>query len=94
MTKLTDQEIDQALRSLPGWSRCDNRNALKNSFKFADFNAAFSFMTSIALKAEKMNHHPEWSNVYNLVEITLTTHSAAGVTANDVKLANFINKLI
>lgn len=94
MAKLTDQEIDQALCSLPGWSRCDNRNALKNSFKFADFNAAFAFMTAIALKAEKMNHHPDWSNAYNQVDIILTTHSAGGVTGNDLNLAKFINKLI
>ena len=94
MTKLTDQEIAQALSSLPGWSRCKNKNALKNSFRFSDFNEAFAFMTAIALKAEKMNHHPDWSNAYNQVDITLTTHSAGGVTVNDIELAKFINKLI
>ena len=94
MTKLTDQEITQALNSLPGWSRCKNKNALKNSFRFSDFNEAFAFMTAIALKAEKMNHHPDWSNAYNQVDITLTTHSAGGVTVNDIELAKFINKLI
>lgn len=94
MTKLIATEIENVLDSLSGWSRCENRNAIKNSFTFHDFNEAFSFMTAVALKAEQMDHHPEWSNVYNRVDIILTTHSDGGVTAQDVNLARFIDKLI
>lgn len=94
MVKLTDSEIGNALDMLAGWSRCENRNAIERSLKFHDFNEAFSFMAAVALKAEQMNHHPEWFNVYNRVDITLTTHSVGGVTANDVNLARFIDKLV
>jgi len=94
MVKLTDREINKILESLITWSRCENRNAIRRSFKFNDFNEAFSFMAAVALKAEQMNHHPEWSNVYNRVEIILTTHSDGGVTAKDVNLARFIDTLV
>ncbi|MBL4613106.1 MAG: 4a-hydroxytetrahydrobiopterin dehydratase [Emcibacter sp.] len=94
MGLLTDSEIKITLQGLDGWSVCDKRNAIERHVVFRDFNAAFSFMTAVALKAEKMDHHPEWFNVYNRVEIVLTTHSDGGVTEKDVALANFINKLI
>lgn len=93
MTKLTDSEIETALDNLSGWSICEQGNALERSVKFHDFNGAFSFMAAVALKAEQMNHHPEWFNVYNRVDIVLTTHSDGGVTAKDINLACFINDL-
>jgi 4a-hydroxytetrahydrobiopterin dehydratase len=77
----------------PGWSRVAGRDAIRKSFKFKDFGAAFGFMTQVALIAEKMDHHPEWSNVYNRVEVVLTTHSAGGVTAKDVALAKAMDAL-
>ena len=82
-----------ALAQLPGWSVVDGRDAITRSFKFKDFNAAFGFMTRVALKADKMDHHPEWSNVYNKVDVVLTTHDANGVTAKDVDLARFMDQV-
>ncbi len=76
------------------WTRLKFRDAVHKSFKFKDFTAAFGFMTQVALIAEKMDHHPEWSNVYNKVEITLTTHSAGGVTELDLTLAKAIDALV
>lgn len=87
--KLSPTEITAALAGLPGWTVVDGREAICKTFKFPDFNAAFAFMTRVALKAEKMDHHPEWFNVYNRVEITLATHDAGGVTELDVELAGF-----
>lgn len=81
-----------ALKTLPGWTALPgDRDAIQRSYKFADFNAAFGFMTRTALMAEKLNHHPEWFNVYNRVEVTLATHDADGVTELDVKLAIFMD---
>lgn len=94
MVKLTDSEIENALDGIANWSICENRNAIECSVKFRDFNEAFSFMAAVALKAEQMNHHPEWFNVYNQVDITLTTHSDGGISAKDINLACFIDKLI
>ncbi len=92
MTKrLSGAERRDALRQLPGWREVEDRDAIGKSFRFADFNAAFAFMTRIALEAEKMDHHPEWFNVYNRVEIVLATHDADGVTERDVGLARFID---
>jgi 4a-hydroxytetrahydrobiopterin dehydratase len=82
-----------ALKSLPGWTSAPGRDALTKGFRFADFSAAFGFMTRVALAAEAMDHHPEWTNVYNRVEITLTTHSSGGVTALDLALARTIDRL-
>ena len=76
-----------ALAQLTGWSAAEGRDAITKTFKFADFNAAFSWMTRIALAAEKLDHHPEWFNVYSRVEVLLATHDADGVTELDVKLA-------
>ena len=85
-------EISEALAALPGWRRADDpRPAIARSLTFADFNAAFGFMSRVALKAETMDHHPEWSNVYNRVEVLLTTHDAGGVTARDLDMARFID---
>ena len=77
-----------------GWARVQGRDAIAKSFKFKDFNQAFGFMTRAALIAEKMDHHPEWFNVYNKVDVTLSTHSAGGVTDLDIKLAAALNALI
>lgn len=81
---------DAACETLDGWEPGDGRIA--KTFKFDDFNAAFGFMTRVALKADKMDHHPEWSNVYNTVKVELTTHDAGGVTSKDVALAGFMDK--
>lgn len=91
--KLTSQEKESFLKKHAQWKAVDGRDAIKRTFTFANFNEAFGFMTSIALMAEKMNHHPEWFNVYNRVEITLTTHDAGGVSERDIKMAEFIESL-
>ena len=81
-----------ALAQAPGWTMADDpREAISRTFVFADFNQAFGFMSRVALKAETLDHHPEWSNVYNRVSVVLTTHDADGLTALDVTLANFMN---
>ncbi len=90
--RLTEQERDAALRQLTGWAVASDRDAIFKSFVFRDFTEAFGFMTKVALKAEKMNHHPEWSNVYKTVDITLTTHDAGGLTELDIKLAKAIDR--
>jgi len=89
MVKLNKVEVAS---ELPGWAPVENREAIHKTFTFEDFVAAFGFMTKVALHAEKMNHHPEWFNVYNKVEITLSTHDAGGVTMKDVDLAMQIDK--
>ncbi len=83
-----------ALKALKGWKALgDERDAIQKSYKFADFKTAFAFMSGAALKAEQMDHHPEWLNVYNKVEVTLTTHDADGVTQKDLELAGFMDQL-
>lgn len=89
---LSGDARQSALRDLNGWSEVEGRDAIARSFQFKTFNQAFGFMTRIALMAEKLDHHPEWFNVYNRVDITLATHDAGGVTARDIKLATFIDK--
>ena len=91
-SKLTDEERTAALSGLPGWKTVAGRDAIARTFRFPDFNAAFAFMTRVALTAEKMNHHPEWFNVYNRVDITLSTHDVGGLTCRDVDLARFIDE--
>lgn len=82
-----------ALAKLPGWSAAPSgRDAIVRSFRFKDFNAAFGFMARVALRAEVLDHHPEWSNVYNRVEVLLATHDADGVTERDVTLAKFMDE--
>ena len=90
-TKLTPDARKDTLAKLPGWSEVPGRDAITRKFVFKDFNAAFGFMTRAALVAEKMDHHPEWFNVYKNVEVTLATHDAGGVTELDIKLAEAIN---
>lgn len=80
-------------QDLPGWKMAEGRDAITRSFRFADFSAAWGFMSRVALLAEKHDHHPEWSNVWNRVEITLTTHDAGGLSARDVALAKAIDAL-
>ena len=93
MAKLTDAERDEALASIPGWTHRPDRDAITKSFRFADFGEAFAFMTRVALEAEKADHHPEWSNVWNRVDILLTTHSDGGLTGRDVALAKRIDEI-
>ncbi len=85
--KLTGEARRKALEGLDGWIETDGRDAISKSFTFRNFNEAFGFMTRAALVAEKMNHHPEWFNVYNRVEVTLTTHDVDGLSDLDVRLA-------
>jgi 4a-hydroxytetrahydrobiopterin dehydratase len=87
MAKLTIEELKGALRRLPDWQLAKDREAITRKFQFVDFDAAFSFMTRTALLASKMDHHPEWLNVYNRVEVTLATHDEGGVTPKDIQLA-------
>ena len=91
---LTERERDEALADLPGWTYDAGRNGIAKRFEFADFGAAFAFMTRVALEAEKADHHPDWSNVWNRVDILLSTHSAGGVTAKDIALAGRIEALL
>ena len=91
--KLSGEARKTALGRLNGWSEVKDRDAISKKFVFADFNAAFGFMTRAALIAEKMDHHPEWFNVYKTVEVTLSTHDAGGVTDKDVTLAQAMDKL-
>jgi 4a-hydroxytetrahydrobiopterin dehydratase len=87
-------DVAEALRGLPEWRAHEgDRPAIERRLTFADFNAAFGFITRVALYADKADHHPEWSNVYNRVEVLLTTHDADGVTAKDVDLARFIDEI-
>ena len=85
-------DVEQALKALPLWrAHPGDRPAIARKLVFADFNAAFGFMTRVALHADKVDHHPEWSNVYNRVEVVLTTHDAGGVTERDLDMARFID---
>jgi len=91
--KLAGADRTVALAKLSGWTEVQGRDAITRKFVFQDFNEAFGFMTRAALVAEKMDHHPEWFNVYKTVEVTLSTHDAGGVTELDVKLAQTMDKL-
>jgi 4a-hydroxytetrahydrobiopterin dehydratase len=82
-----------ALARLHGWGEAPGRDAISKSYRFKDFSTAFGFMARVALKAEQMDHHPEWFNVYSRVDVVLTTHDAGGVTENDVELARFMDSL-
>ena len=92
MIKLSESSIEEKLKNLPGWSVKNDK--LYKEFQFNDFNQAFGFMTRAAMEIEKMNHHPEWFNVYNKITVELTTHDAGGITDNDVNLAKILNSLI
>jgi 4a-hydroxytetrahydrobiopterin dehydratase len=92
---MTDTRLDvgEILPGLPAWRAADgDRQAIRRSLAFDDFNAAFGFMARVALMADKMDHHPEWSNVYNRVDILLTTHDAPGLSMRDIELARFIDR--
>lgn len=91
--KLTTDARKAALARLKGWAEVSGRDAITRTFEFKDFNQAFGFMTRAALVAEKMDHHPEWFNVYKKVEVTLSTHDAGGVTELDIKLAEAMDKI-
>jgi 4a-hydroxytetrahydrobiopterin dehydratase len=91
--KLSGDARKAALGRLKGWSEVAGRDAISRKFVFADFNAAFGFMTRAALVAEKLDHHPEWFNVYKTVEVTLSTHDAGGVTERDIQLAEAMDKI-
>jgi len=89
--KLSADARAAALQALSHWSEVEGRDAIQRTFKFADFNAAFGFMTRCALKADQMDHHPEWFNVYSTVDVTLSTHDAGGLSEKDVALAKFMD---
>jgi len=91
IARLTDAERDSALARLTGWNLRGDGLAIERTFRFGDFGEAFAFMTRVAIAAEKADHHPEWFNVWNRVEITLTTHDAGGLSARDVALAEKID---
>ena len=91
MMRLSQEEIEQELKNLPGWSVVNDK--LHREIQFDSFNQAFGFMTRAAMEIEKMNHHPEWFNVYNKLVIELTTHDAGGITRNDINLARILNSL-
>jgi 4a-hydroxytetrahydrobiopterin dehydratase len=93
MAKLEGDARKRALASLPGWREAEGRDAIAKRFVFRDFNHAFGFMTRVALIAEKMDHHPEWANVYKTVDVTLSTHDAGGVTEKDVALAKAMDSI-
>lgn len=93
IARLSDAERDAALAELPEWQLRADRLAIERTFRFGTFSEAFGFMTRVALLAEKQDHHPEWFNVYNRVEITLTTHDAGGLSQRDVRMAKAIDAL-
>ncbi|XP_037807722.1 pterin-4-alpha-carbinolamine dehydratase [Lucilia sericata] len=94
MTKLTEQERAEVLQPLlnAGWSMVNGRDAIYKEYLFNDFNQAFSFMSGAALLAEKMNHHPEWFNVYNKVQVTMSTHDVGGLSAKDIRMAKYMEE--
>ena len=92
MMRLSESDIDEELKKLSGWDVKDGK--LHKEFQFDNFNQAFGFMTRAAMEIEKMNHHPEWFNVYNRITVDLTTHDAGGITNNDVNLARILNSLV
>lgn len=91
--KLAGVERDRALAELSGWAAVAGRDAIAKTFVFKNFNAAFGFMTRVALVAEKMDHHPEWTNVYKTVSVVLSTHDAGGLTEHDVALAKAMDRI-
>lgn len=91
--KLSGAEREAALKALPGWSEAEGRDAITRKYRFGDFNDAFNWMAKVAEAAEEMDHHPEWFNVYNRVEVTLSTHDAGGLTGLDTALAKRMDEL-
>lgn len=93
ITRLTEQDRARLLPTLPDWRPEPKRDGIEREFVFADFAAAFGFMASVAILAEKADHHPEWSNVYNRVEVVLTTHDVNGLSMNDMELARYMDQV-
>jgi 4a-hydroxytetrahydrobiopterin dehydratase len=91
--KLTSEERATQVAQLHNWQAVPGRDAIQRQLQFADFNEAFGFMTRVAIKAQQMDHHPEWFNVYNKVDVTLSTHEANGLTERDIELARFIDDI-
>lgn len=94
IAKLTDDARDTAMKELRLWTLADDGLSMSRDFKFADFNEAFGFMTRVALHADKADHHPEWSNVYNKVSVKLNTHDVGGLSARDLAMAKFIDGIV
>ncbi len=94
MPQLSPQEREAALEELSGWIWDESRVGIARSFRFGDFSEAFAFMTRVAMLAEQADHHPEWSNVWNRVDVLLTTHSEGGLTARDIDLAKSMDALV
>jgi 4a-hydroxytetrahydrobiopterin dehydratase len=92
--RLTQAEVASLIAEVPGWTLREDGKAIVRSFKFKDFNQAFGFMTRVALYADKHDHHPEWFNVYNRVEMTLTTHDADGLSERDAAMARAIEGML
>jgi 4a-hydroxytetrahydrobiopterin dehydratase len=92
-TKLTETERAEMLPALQGWSMVEGRDAIHKRFVFKNFSEAFGWMTRVALAAERLDHHPEWANVYRSVDVTLSTHDAGGLTRRDVELAQLMNRM-
>ena len=91
--KLSDEDRAKSIAELEGWGLVEGREAITKHFKFEDFNAAFAFMTRVALQAERMDHHPEWFNVYNRVDVILSTHDAGGITVRDLQMSKFMEEI-
>lgn len=89
--RIPSSDIENSIKDLEGWSKVESRDAIEKSFKFKDFNAAFAFMTACASYAEEINHHPEWFNVYNRVDVVLSTHDVGGLSDLDLKIAKKMN---
>ena len=94
MKKLSEEDRPLAILELDKWHDEEKRDAISKTFRFKDFNEAFGFMTRIAMEAEKNNHHPEWSNTYNTVSITLTSHDVGGLSDRDLKMARYIDSVL
>lgn len=91
--KLSITDRNKAIKKLKGWQLVKGRSAITKTFEFKNFNAAFSWMTAMALHAEKLDHHPEWSNIYNKIHVILSTHDSEGVTVLDIEMATIMNNL-
>jgi len=94
MNKISSSDIQNHLQDLQGWEKVEGRDAIHKTFKFGDFKEAWRFMSAVALYAEEINHHPEWFNVYNKVEVTLSTHDVGGLSDLDIKMAKKMNSIV
>jgi len=94
MPKLTEEERVVKLKEISAWTAVEGRDAIRKSFVFKNFSEAFGFMTRVALIAEKMDHHPEWFNVYNKVDVTLSTHDVGGLSERDIALAKYMDSIV